>query len=682
MKLLHFSYQQILRAAIIVAFLLSFENSIASDFQDIYSKADKAKGSKTLSEVLSDSAWEYKSNNPTLAEELALKALTFAEQQEILIDKSKALNTLGGIFFLRGVYQKSLEYYLQALRINQAINNSDGIARNMGNIANIYNRLGDYERALEYNINSLEINKQTNNEELIANNYGNIGNIFANLGRFENALEYHKKSCELNNKIGDQDGVARNYSNIGVVFLTLKQNDSALVYFVKSLEIYKILNDQTSLSLTKANISHTYLAMKNTPMAVEYAHKALFYARSLDNYYVIQNAYQSLYESYIRTNNLDSAIFYMRNYYIIGDSLHNAEKSKGLAQLEVEHEYEKKIEMQKMETEQNELVNSLIRNFLIFALLMTIIGLILIFRGYRDKKKINSELENTNAIIEEKNKNITEQNKSITDSINYAKHLQDAVLPTSEKLNNAFREHFIVFHPRDIVSGDFYWLQEVKQYTMICVGDCTGHGVPGAFMSILCASALNEAVFQKGAECPSTVLKEADTYIVNSLKQGENNNKDGMDACVCSINKATNDVECAGASNSIYIVSHELPTIESDFPERIISQQLDGNKYFTEIKPDRFPLGGFARIKEKKFISHKIKNAKGYSFYLSTDGYADQIGGNEGKKFMTKNLKQMLAENCESDFENQADKIEFQLSNWMAGKYEQRDDILIMGFRV
>jgi serine phosphatase RsbU (regulator of sigma subunit) len=298
------------------------------------------------------------------------------------------------------------------------------------------------------------------------------------------------------------------------------------------------------------------------------------------------------------------------------------------------------------------------------------------------KDKVNLELEmkvneRTREIEQQKNI-LQEQKQEITDSINYAKRIQTAVLPTKEILEEVLPEHFVLFKPRDIVSGDFYWMRKIKNFTVVVAADCTGHGVPGAFMSMLGVSLLNELVSKSRFDKAGEILDRLRKKIKETLKQEGRSleQKDGMDMGLAIINNDTMDLQFAGAFNPMYIVrkkdkslsdkSIDLPCLESE------------SNYLIEIKGDRQPVS--IHYSEKDFTTHEIKLQPEDTIYLFSDGYMDQFGGPSGKKFLYQNFKKLLLNIQENDMDKQKVILEDTLKTWQ-GENPQVDDIMIIGIR-
>jgi len=327
--------------------------------------------------------------------------------------------------------------------------------------------------------------------------------------------------------------------------------------------------------------------------------------------------------------------------------------------------------------------------YILFFILFVYVGIRINSRRLIAKNKKLEEiiLERTHE-IKQKNIVLEHQKQEILDSISYAQRIQQAVLPDNELTNVWLGDHFILFRPKDIVSGDFYWATKYNQYVFFCVADCTGHGVPGAFMSMLCISFLNEVVLKEKITQSDEIFNKVRKMIIESLKQkgisGEQ--KDGMDITLCILNKETLELQYSGANNPLYIIRNkEKESIPCD-------RQLEFRGHVLyEIKGDAMPIA--IHINMDPFKKHSVQLLKGDRLYLFSDGFADQFGGGSahsgGKKFMYKSFKTGLLETCTSEMENQKLQMEGKIDAWMAFinpytglPYEQVDDICVMGIKV
>lgn len=295
--------------------------------------------------------------------------------------------------------------------------------------------------------------------------------------------------------------------------------------------------------------------------------------------------------------------------------------------------------------------------------------------------KIRLELERSKKVIEQKHEEVVQQkveiqnqkdtleekNREITDSINYAKNIQSAFIPSEQKFNSHFKDSFVLFKPKDIVSGDFYWAHETKDNIFYVTADCTGHGVPGGFMTMLGLSFLEEIIAGQHICDPSEVLNLMRDKIISTLNQTGNygQNKDGMDITVCCIHKSRKELDFASANNDLYIIRNN-----TEFPE---------GKEFIEYKANRQPCG-YSDF-NKPFTKQTIPLLEGDCIYTFTDGFADQFGGPKGKKFRYKQFEEMLLKNSHLGFSAQKNLLNSANESWK-GTLEQVDDILVIGVKI
>lgn len=275
------------------------------------------------------------------------------------------------------------------------------------------------------------------------------------------------------------------------------------------------------------------------------------------------------------------------------------------------------------------------------------------------------ELAKSKEIIEQKHEEVVHQKKEITDSINYARSIQESLIPIESHFNSHFKDSFVLFKPKDIVSGDFYWIYEKNNEIFYATADCTGHGVPGGFMTMLGLSFLDEIVEVKGVKTPSEILNLMRDKIISTLKQHGNfgESKDGMDITVCCLDKNKLELHFASANNSLYIIKNAgQPT-----------QDL------LICKADKQPCGFYHE--KKPFTNNIIKLEEGDRVYTFSDGFPDQFGGPNGKKYMHKQLKEVLMQNAHLSFNDQKNILNTSFETWR-GKQDQVDDVLLIGVLV
>lgn len=387
---------------------------------------------------------------------------------------------------------------------------------------------------------------------------------------------------------------------------------------------------------------------------------------STDNTYLLSNTCNKIARMYEGEGNFKNALnYYQKSMRLDGEvqaernkeqTLQHVKDSILLVSSDIMHE--KEISYQKEITKKKE------RNlFYITCSLFVFLGLfILVLRSWRKTKTQNKIIENQKSDIENQKSKLEESHKEITDSINYAKNIQDALMTSSEYIETTLPGSFVFFLPKDVVSGDYYWVYKFsKDEVFFTVADCTGHGVPGAFMSMIGTSLLNENIVDYKIADPAKILGNMRNKIIESLNDhaSKTNNKDGMDMALCKLNLKTRTLEYAGANNPLVHIS-------------------DGKLSY--IKGNSQPVG-LSVIDNKPFTNHKIKLKKGDMIYVYSDGYQDQFGGPKGKKYMVKKFKTFLTEISNLPIEEQRVKIQEEFYDWKA-KHEQVDDICVMGIRV
>lgn len=284
--------------------------------------------------------------------------------------------------------------------------------------------------------------------------------------------------------------------------------------------------------------------------------------------------------------------------------------------------------------------------------------------------------ERTKELVE-KNKVIESTHKSIQDSINYSKRLQKAVLPKTEEIKKRLSESFVLFRPKDVVSGDFYWFENHGGYDFIAAADCTGHGVPGAMVSFVCNNALNRSLYEFSKLSPENVLQHTREIVIETFSKSGQDIKDGMDIAMCRISEKRDELLFVGANNPCWIIRKNEYLSELELNSR---KTVKGEVYsLIEVVGDKKPIGLHEDM--SPFTCHNISVCEGDTYYLFTDGYADQFGGKKGKKLMYKPFKKLLLEMAEAPLDEQKDKLELSFDSWM-GDFEQVDDVCVIGFRL
>ena len=592
------------------------------------------------------------------------KALKIYSDIEDKVGISRCLGNLGLIHDNQGNYDKALEYYQKALKISEELGKKNSVGILSLNIGLLYSNQENYNKAMEFYNRSLEIFKNIEYKAGTAAVIGNIGINYHKQGNYNKALEFYQKAIAISEELGDKNGIALNLANIGVVYKEQGDYKMALKYYQKALIIFEELGYKNSIAINLGNIASLYNKLEQHNKAILFANRALKISKEIGALDNEKHAYLNLSDAYKGLNNYKKALVYKNKFIDINDSIFNNEKTKAIAEMSTRYETEKKeqqIALQEAQLAKKDLEikqQKTLRNALISGLGAFVIIILLVVYAYFQKKKANIKITKQKDVIEK-------QKEEITDSIRYAKRIQTAVLPPHKIITESLPDHFVLFKPKDIVSGDFYWMKKLNGFTVIAAVDCTGHGVPGAFMSMLGIAFLNEIVRKIEVTKACDVLNEMRYQIKTTLRQEgkEGEAKDGMDIALCVIDHKNMKLQFSGAYNPLYLYRKNAEGF-----------------VLNEVKADRMPIGIYVNEKES-FTNHEIKLQKDDSFYIFSDGYADQIGGKNNRKFMTKNFKKLLLEIQGNSMPEQKEKLETTITDWMQDE-EQVDDILIIGIKI
>lgn len=683
-------------------------------------------------DALMDLGDQYKNTLPDTAMIYYKKAFELSDRIGLLDCKASCLRLIGIVYEYKGLYDKALTEYFNALSVFEEIEDTEGIGNCYNDIAIIHLSQGSYERCIEYLSKSYKIKEELGDKEGIANYYTNLASVKVAQGLYESACDCVLKSVEIFEEIDDKEGIAIGFGNLGAVNFFLGNYKKSLEYHLKSIEPYRELNNKDGLAHAYNNISSVFAIMADSVArtkeeriqyleeAVPYGIKSLETAREIDALYLENVAAKTLKDIYTRLGDYKIAMEYAELFFNTNDSLFSQEKTMAIQEMETKYETEKKqqqIELQDAQLATKDLEikqQKTLRNALITGLGLFVAVIILTLYAYMQKRKDNriinrqkedilqanrelneyneeisaqrDEIENQRDEIEAQRDEITRQRdlvlaqkEGITDSIRYAQLIQNAVLPHQGYLDQVMPDYFVFFKPRDIVSGDFYWIKQVKNYLVVVVADCTGHGVPGAFMSMLGISLLNEHIGRARLDKPGEVLNRLRRKVKDTLAQEgkAEEQKDGMDIAMVMINTETRELDFAGAFSPLYLIRPGSEDTEGSITENA-SLESEGYRLY-DLKGDRQPIGVYSR--ESDFTTRHIELKQDDTIYLFSDGFADQIGGPDGKKFMNRKFKSALLGMQELSMEEQKERLNEILESWM-GNYDQVDDILVMGIRV
>ena len=599
-------------------------------------------------------------------------------------------------------YDISSRTYAQSLEINY----ENGILRSLDVMAAAKDYLGDYAEAQRLNYEMLRIYELKEDEAGVAGMNINIGVIHYYQSNYVKALEVTRAAEKYYVSINDSGGVSICHNNIANCYSDEIKYDSALVYYFKALAIDKAQNLIDGQSLLMGNIGETYLEQEKYDLATAYLDSALSLAFKSQDEWQQSNIYCALGDLNGRLEEFDAANRYfeqalkilnkidaaaeleelyelMADVYekqgdpvmalkmlklnlAISDSLYSAENSNKIAEMEVLHGiqvFEDQLKEKQLESQQRTFM------FIILGVVLAavVVFLVLALRNAKNRKKTNKALKQVNEHVEEKN-------REITDSINYAKRLQQAILPPMDQFKRNLEDSFVMFKPKDVVSGDFYWMEVVDDQILFAVGDCTGHGVPGALVSVVCSNALNSATKEFRLTDPAKILEKTKELVVETFERSGKNVRDGMDVSLCAYDPKAKTLKWAGANNPIWIVT-DKELKEADRVTENESKDLVLN----DVKASKQPIGKYDSPEPFRQWEFQLKT--GDLVYLLSDGFVDQFGGERSKKYKALKLKKFLMRISKERMNRQREMLTTEFDKWR-GDLEQIDDVCIMGLRI
>ncbi len=606
---------------------------------------------------------DYSKGDFGKAKEKYTKALAIYEEIKDVTDAGQMIYNLGVVAVFTGDYVSANEKFLKALKMYESIDDKRDMSDCLIALANLYGRQGYDKKELEYHTKALKVKTEMNDKYGMAACYINIGNVSARKLQYDSALVYYKKGLKMAEEIQNQKWMLNVLGNIGAVYTEQGKLKEGLEYILKSLDIAEKMGDKDAIATSLNMLGTNYGKLGDYKKAKEYSEKALVIATAIGSKAEIRQSYENLATTAADTKDYKIAYDYHKLFSDIKDSILNESNNEQITELGAKYETEKKDTEIKLLNKDKEIQSANLRQQQIViwfggaGLLIVLVLTFFVFREYKQKQKANIEISKQKEIIEEKN-------KDITDSINYAKRIQEAILPPQKLIEKYLPNSFVFYKPKDIVAGDFYWLHVIGDNIIIAAADCTGHGVPGALVSIVCSNALNRTAKEFGITDPGKILDKVTELILETFERSESEVKDGMDISLCTFNKKTQELKWAGANNPLWIVKK--------------NNQTDLKTQLIEIKPDKQPIG----ITENPhaFTTHTVQLEKEDAVYLFTDGYADQFGGDKGKKFKYKQLQEKLINTSEKTFAQQKQILEKTFDDWK-GNLEQVDDILLIGVR-
>jgi serine phosphatase RsbU (regulator of sigma subunit) len=646
-------------------------------------------------------------NNKTISEKSRLDYLLDVAFEEKYTDLKSAKNNA-----------------LAAVELGKKLNLDKETATAYKILGAVYDELNDFKSSLENNFNAINYYEKARDTMGVSKVEANLGMIFRNLHQQKEALKYFHKSLSVFKKYNFAMGENHVYTNLGAMNYDLKQYDSALVYFFKSLKIVEAAGMYAPF--VYSNIANCYTSRQENDKAEKFYKKAMAIHESKGDlssmYYGILTSYAallsrmgqdakalSLYEkclkayrvfgllnsrdnadlnehmsfSYARQNQYEQAYKSLAISNHITDSLFNLDFATQLNEMKEKYESDKKeLNIESLNKEKKlkdvEIKHQSTQKYaMAIGLVLTLCLLFVVFRSFGQSKRANKiiaeqklQVEKRNAEVEHQKQIVEMHQKEIVDSINYAKRIQNAILAMEGEIKTYLPESFLLYKPKDIVAGDFYFFEASPTHIFYAAVDCTGHGVPGALVSVICANALTRCVKEFNLAEPGLILDKARDLVVETFKKSGQDVKDGMDISLISIqienlrsSAESVEIKWSGANNPLWYING------SDSLSPVL----------TDITADKQPIGQVENA--KSFTTHSLKIQRGGFVFLLTDGYADQFGGPSGKKFKYKLLKETILKGISLPVESQKETLDNKFEEWKGG-LEQVDDVCLIGIKI
>ncbi len=646
-------------------FLLHSQTRVLDSLNALFLLSNDTSKVLTLTKI----SGKLATNNPQQGERIADSALMFSKRINYRYGIGLSYQAIANAQNTIGKYDLAITNLLKAIDIYTELKNRKGLILTYNTLANAYLGLKSNDKAyINYNNANLLAKQQPINKHMVAVTSIGLANILLERKEYQKGISYFLEAEKefLNENQELMAAYARGM--IGEAYLRTSNLAEAEKNILKAILIFEKNNDEYALGLNYFNLGHIYYKKNELDKAIGYFNTALklgIKRKAWDN---IQENALKLSEVYEKNKNLHEALTTYKLFSQYKDSVINKDRNKAIAEAESKFESEKKeqqLKLKNVELETSQLkVNQ--RNNLIYVfvavLAIFIILLFLVYKQFTQKKKANFLLTHKNTEIEKQKTLIEEKNKNITDSINYAKHIQQAIIPSQKKVKQHLPNSFVIFKPKDVVSGDFYLIEEIDSVIYLAVVDCTGHGVPGAMLSVFADSSIKNIINTNNYKInPAGLLTELCLHFKNNLKSYNTSYtiNDGVDMSICCIHKNSAKLYFAGAKNNLL--------------------QVTAQNELIEYAANRYGISGNNSETQLNYSNHEINIEKGTKFYLSTDGFADQFGGPKGKKFKQKQLNATLINYCNLDFYEQADNLINDFYLWK-GNLEQIDDVTLIGF--
>lgn len=610
-------------------------------------------------------------------EKFPADSFTVSERHKDRIgNKGITLANIANVLYLQKNYQQAVDYFKKSLPYFIDAGAHEFLCSMVARVGNIYANMNQLDSAEAYLLKEKKLTSLLSDKNQLIKHDIRIKSLKAFIHsqkkQYREAIVLAQEAVRLSEQLGDVNGTSQAYESLGNYYVLNNEVHKGILYYNKQLGFrsnWKGWREKT-LSKIYVNKAKAFIKLKNADSAIYCLQEAKTLVEKVNVKLEMNAVYQNLAEAYILANNMPEAVTYLKKHIQYKDSITGDQVTQQVTSIALKYEEDVKLlaektirEKQRLESEKK--IEEQAQQRRILMIVVVSVSLLVVVAGFSifKIKKANVLLKEQKQEIEEQRNLVThqkhvveEKNKEITDSIQYAKRIQTALIHTQPHLEGNFKDHFVFFKPKDIVSGDFYWSALQNEHLYVAACDCTGHGVPGAFMSLLNISFLNEAIIQKKLIEPNKVFDFVKQNLVTNLSF--DGSKDGMDACLLHVNKNTKTITYSAANNKPVIIrDNEL----------------------IELPCDKMPVG--KSYSENNFTLYTIDYMANDILYLFTDGYKDQFGGKENKKLNSKMFKKLLLEFSRFDFATQKEKIKDFFNEWR-GNVEQTDDVCVIGLKL
>jgi serine phosphatase RsbU (regulator of sigma subunit) len=629
--------------------------------------------------ALYDSARKYEANDWDLAYLYAKMAFEADDSASFAYKDVISLNIILDTYYQKkNMLDSSFSVCKRSLQLAKDHNDKSLTAYGHNNMAVIYSLAGNYQASIDMYKKALRMLVELNDVKQIANTNFNLSIPFSGLKMNDSALYYTNMAFGNYKKINDYSGLASCYNSYASEEDQKGNYAEAIRLYELEVLNFKLAEERASLIVPYQNMADTYLKWKKFRECKEYLEMSMELAISLGSntdmyeiYYIYSDYYEALGD-YKKANE------YLKKHYEGKATIMTDDLKMELADQKSEFDRENSENMlliNQLESEKNLKSKQAVLWVLVLSVIFFGVVIILYINRYRIKQKSFVKLnEYKNQLVLQKER-IEDTQKEIIDSINYAKRIQSAIMSLEEDIHAFFPESFLIYKPKNIVAGDFYFFETTGNHVFYAAADCTGHGVPGALVSVVCANALTRCVKEFGLSDPGKILDKTRDLVLETFRKSGKEVKDGMDISLCcfeadNLKSGTGpvNIQWAGAYNSLWYIAEEK---------------------LVEVKADKQPIGYIE--KPKPFTTHTLSFERGTPLYLFTDGYVDQFGGEkarqtgsafgQGKKLKYRQLAQKLIAINHKSMPEQKNDLDAYFTDWK-GDLEQVDDILVLGMRL